>query len=64
MGKRVDFDECRLQMERPLKSINLSEDSDDDSDQRQLFELPKRKVVRPSTSAFKKKIVSSKKLTW
>ena len=39
-------------------------DSDDDSDQRQLFELPRRKVLRPPASAFKKKIAATKKLSW
>ena len=50
MGKGVEFEDCSLQMERPLNAINLSDDSEDDSDQRGLFDLPKRKVVRPSTS--------------
>ena len=61
MGKSVEFEECSLQMERPLNAINLSDDSDDDSDQRGLFDLPKRKVVRPSTTSFKKKIGTSKR---
>lgn len=64
MGKTVEFDECHLQMEQPLNGVNLSEDSEDDSDQRQLFELPRRKIVRPTTNAFKKKMAASKKLSW
>ena len=64
MGKTVEFDECHLHMEQPLNSVNLSEDSDGDSDQRQLFELPRRKVIRAPSSAFKKKISASKKLSW
>lgn len=61
MGKSVDFEECRLEVEnKPLSTVCLSDESDD-SDQLQLFELPKRKVLRPTSTLFKKKIGTSKK---
>ena len=62
MMKSTDFKDTHLNIEnRPLSAICLSDDDSNDSDQRQLFELPKRKIIRPPTSSFKKKIGSSKK---
>lgn len=39
-------------------------DSDDDSDAKQLFELPKRKIIRPPSSVLKRKMASRTSTCW
>ena len=57
-AENAGYSASDLELNAP--AVHGNGDTEDDSDARQLFELPKRKVHRPPSLAFKRKIGSKK----